>query len=112
MLNSLSQEYYTHDFVPGDHLIKGYLLGPFGLPWWLRWKRIHLQCRRPGFDPWVGKIPCRRKPTSVFLPGESHGQRSLAGYSPRGRKEWDVTEVTYHARTHESQTIRLQVFSQ
>ena len=37
MLNSLSQEYYTHDFVPGDHLIKGYLLGPFGLPWWLRW---------------------------------------------------------------------------
>ena len=44
--------------------------------------------RRPGFDPWVGKIPQRRKwqPTPVFLPGESHGQRSLAGYSPWGRK--------------------------
>ena len=39
-----------------------------------------------GFDPWVGKMPWRRKwkPTPVFLPGESHGQRSLMGYSPRG----------------------------
>ena len=38
----------------------------------------------PGFDPWVGKIPWRRErlPTPVFLPEESHGQRSLAGYSP------------------------------
>ena len=32
-------------------------LSILGLPWWLSWKRIHLQCRRPGFDPWVGKIP-------------------------------------------------------
>ena len=45
------------------------------------------QCRRPkrpGFDPWVGKIPWRRawQPTPVFLSGESHGQRSLARYSP------------------------------
>ena len=41
------------------------------LPWWLRWSRICLQCRRPGFDPWVRKIPWRRKqqPTPVFLPG-------------------------------------------
>ena len=39
---------------------------------------------RCGFDPWVGKIPWRRalQPTPVFLPGESHGQRSLAGHSP------------------------------
>ena len=44
-------------------------------------------------DPWVGKIPWRRKwqPTPVFLPGKSHGQRSLAGYSPRGGKESDAT---------------------
>ena len=37
-----------------------------------------------GFDPWVGKIPWTRawQPTPVFLPGESHGQRSLVGYSP------------------------------
>ena len=43
---------------------------------------------RPGFDPWVGKIPWRRKwqPTPVFLPGESPGQRSLVGYSQWGHK--------------------------
>ena len=40
------------------------------------------------FSPWVGKIPWRRKwqPTAVFLPGESHGQRNLAGYGPWGHK--------------------------
>ena len=42
---------------------------------WLSWWRIHLQCRRPGFYPWVGKIPRRREwlPTPVFWPGEFHG---------------------------------------
>ena len=50
------------------------------------------QCRRHegrGFDPWIWKIPWRRKwqRTPVFLPGESHGQRSLAGYSPWGQKD-------------------------
>jgi len=51
-------------------------------------------CRRPGFDPWVGKIPWRREwqPTPVFLPGKSHGLRSLVGYSPWGYKELDTTE--------------------
>ena len=46
------------------------------------------------FDPWVGKIPWRRKwqPTPVFLLGKSHGQRSLAGDSPWGYKESDTTE--------------------
>ena len=46
-----------------------------GLPGWLSRRRIHLQCRRPGFDPRVGKIPWRRErlPTPVFWPGESHG---------------------------------------
>ena len=45
-----------------------------------------MQCRRRGFDPWVREIPWRRAwlPTPVFLPGEFHGQRSLAGYSPWG----------------------------
>ena len=49
-----------------------------------------------GFDPWVGKIPWRRarQPTPVFLPRESHGQRSLAGYSPWSHKESDTTEAT------------------
>ena len=53
-------------------------------------------CGRPGFDPWVGKILWRRKwqPTPVFLPEESHGQKSLAGYGPQGGKELDMTEVT------------------
>ena len=47
------------------------------------------RCKRHGFDPLVGKIPWRRawQPTPVFLPGESHGQRSLVGYSPQGHKE-------------------------
>ena len=44
--------------------------------------------------PWVGKIPWKRKwqPTPVFLPGKSHGWRSLVGYSPWGSKELDTTE--------------------
>ena len=55
---------------------------------------VCLECRRPRLDPWVGKIPWRRKwqPTPVLLPGESHGGRSLVGYSPWGRKESDTTE--------------------
>ena len=58
------------------------------------------QCRRQnryGFDPWVGKIPWRRKwqPAPVFLPGKPHGQRSLAGYSPQSHKEADRTECVH-----------------
>ena len=47
-----------------------------------------------GSIPGLGKIPCRRKwqPSPVFLPGKSHGQRSLVGYSPEGCKESDTTE--------------------
>ena len=55
------------------------------------------QCRRHkrlGFDPWVEKMPWQStwQPTPVFLPGESHEQRSLAGYSPWGCKELDMTK--------------------
>jgi len=55
--------------------------------------RRHKRCR---FHPWVGRIRCRRawQPTPGLLPGESRGQRSLAGYSPWGHKESDMTEVT------------------
>ena len=51
-------------------------------------------CRRSGFVSWFGKIPWRRERllTLVFLPGKSHGQRSLAGYSPWSCKELDMTE--------------------
>ena len=86
-----------------------YLLQAFLFPcikWgWLflvpsRWgsgKESACQCKRcmkHRFDPWVGKIPCRRKwqPTRVLLPGESCGQRSLMGNSPWGHKELDMTE--------------------
>ena len=48
-----------------------------------------LQCRRARFDPWVRKIPWRRKwlLAAVFLPGKLHGQRILVGYRPGGHKE-------------------------
>ena len=57
-------------------------------------KESACQCRRPNFDYWVGKMPWRRKwqSTPAFLPGKSHGQRSLAGYSPCNCKESDMTE--------------------
>ena len=68
------------------------------------------QCRRHkrlGFDPWVRKIPWRRasQPTPVFLPGGSHGQRSLVGYIPWGHKESDTTERTYCTHTHIIQMV-------
>ena len=71
----------------------------------VQWERICVQCRRHrrcGFDPWVGKIAWRRawQPTPVFLPGESHEQTSLAGYSPWGPKESDLTEMTGHTYMH------------
>ena len=62
----------------------------------VQWWRIRLPSRRCWFDPWVGKIPWRRKwqPTPVFLPGKSHGQRSLVGYSPWGHKRVRLDLVT------------------
>ena len=73
-----------------------------GLPSWLKRERIHLQCKRPGFDPWVGKMPWRRawQPTPVFLPGGFDGQRSLEGYSPWGPKESDMPEQLSIGHNH------------
>ena len=53
-------------------------------------KNLAAKCRRCRFDPWVRKIPWKRKwePTPVFLPKKFYGQRSLAGYSPWGLKSW------------------------
>ena len=61
--------------VGGACCCKGRRLGCSRLPWWLRGKSVCLRCGSRGFNPWVGKIPWRRKwqPTPVFLPGESHG---------------------------------------
>ena len=59
-----------------------------GLLWWLSGKEPACQCRRRRFDPWVGKIPWKKKwqPTPVFLPGKSHEQRSLADCRLQGLK--------------------------
>ena len=68
-----------------------------GLPRWLSGKESACQCRRCGFNPWAGKIPWKRKwqPTPVFLPGKSYGQRSLAGYSPRGYSQTQLSNLVY-----------------
>ena len=68
-----------------------------GFPGGANDNKLAFQCRRwkrHGFDPQVGKIPWRRawQPTLVFLPGESHGQRSRVGYGPWGPTELDTTE--------------------
>ena len=67
-----SQEYWKST---GEGI--GYPLQYSWASLWLSWQRIHLQCRRPGFDPWVGKITWRRERllTPVFWPGEFHGLR-------------------------------------
>ena len=70
-----------------------------GFPGGANGKESACQCRRlkrRRFDPWVEKMPWRRAwpPTPVFLPGESHGQRNLAGSGPWGHKELDRTEAT------------------
>ena len=63
------------------------------------------RCKRCGFNPWVGKIPWRKawQPIPAFLPGESHGQRSLVGYSPWGLKDrWLSTawDSIFHSSVH------------
>ena len=77
-----------------------FLHSSLGFPGGATGKEPTCQCRRHkrrGFDPWVWKIPWRRawQPTPVFLPAESHGQRSLAG--SQGHKESYMTEVTQHS---------------
>ena len=66
------------------------------------------RCKRGEFNPWVGTIPWRKAwpPTPVLLPGKSHGQSNLAGYSPQCPTELDMTEVTYHACMQEFKLFR------
>ena len=72
-----------------------------------------LQCRRLECNPWIGKIPWRREwlPLPVLLPGESRGQRSLAGYSPWGRKRvqhnWATNTFTFHFHALEKEMATL-----
>ena len=90
----------TFTIIPQRDLERSAVI--LGLSWWLSGKDSSCQyrsCRTCRFDPWVGKTLWRRKwqPTPVFLPGKSHGQRSLAGYCPWGCKELDTAE---HACRH------------
>ena len=88
--------------IPSRRSLRGtfkmlWYAGSVGLPWWLSSKKSAYKCRRlmrHGFNPWVGKIPWRRKwqPTLLFLPWKSHGQRSLASCNPWDCKESDATE--------------------
>ena len=81
-----STQYSVMTYVEKKLKNSGYMY-IYGLPRWFSGQRICLQCRSHKsrkLDPWVRKIPLRRiwQPTSVFLPGKSHGQRNLAGFSP------------------------------
>ena len=84
-----------------------FLEGYKGLPRWLSVKESACQFRRQRrhrFNPWVKKIPWRRKCqlTQGFLPVKSHRQKSLAGYSSEGHKELDMTEqLNTHAHTED-----------
>ena len=102
-----------HSWKRKDSLVEDFVSRTSQQPCWtsfkshcsLRWhsgRQSACQCRRCkrlGFDPWAGKIPWSRKwqPTPGFLPGKSHGQRSLAGYSPWGCKRvghnWAHTQL-------------------
>ena len=83
------------------------LMSFMGLPRWCSGKESTCQgmrCNRREFDPWFRKILWRRKwqPPPVFLPGKSHGQRSLVGYGPQGLKKSDIMTkppppVAFHA---------------
>ena len=85
---------------PFLHILTNFLIAYFLTFWFISYfltfhcivRVFPNQCGRPGFDPWVWKIPWRRKwqPTPVFLPEESQGRRSLVGYSPQGCKELDT----------------------
>ena len=82
-----------------------------GFPGGSSGKESGCQCRsrrRYRFNPWVRKIPWRKKwqPIPVFLSGKFHGQRCLAGYSPKCCKELDITEATECTHTH-TQTHRM-----
>ena len=62
-----------------------------------------LLCRRPGLDPWVGKIPWKREILHYFhssILHSLHGWWSLVGYNPRGRKELDTTEQLHFTSLH------------
>ena len=110
IITGLSSVFHVHVFVILFITVHfGYLYRCLSLyiEWWFSWdyhpirlprclggKESACQCRRRGFDPWIGKITWRRKWQSipVFLPGKFPGRKSLVGCSRLGHKESDMTE--------------------
>ena len=69
------------------------------LPWWLRGKESPCNAGDMGSIPRLGRSPVEGNTTPIFLPGDSHGQSGLAGYSPWHHKESEMTgQLTTHAR--------------
>ena len=90
LTNNTWKDYFfhlrSHSVIPGRHKFYRTL----GFPG----HSVEPTCTKRRFNPWVKKIPWRRRwqPTPVFLPGKSHGQRSLVSFSPQGRKELHTAE--------------------
>ena len=78
-----------------------------GVPRWLSGKESACRCRRHEFDPWSRKISWRRKwqSTPVFLPGKSHGQRKLVGYSPSGYKRATKQQQSFKELTGSNSSL-------
>ena len=97
---------HPHTFLPGPPTWFFWLRAMLirGLSWGLSGKEPVCRCRRHRFDLWIRKVAWKRawQLTPVFLPGESHGQRSLLGYSSWSYKESDITEATEHTCIHPS----------
>ena len=81
--------------LPESGTINPQIIFHLGFPGGANGKESTCQCRRRGFDPWVGKMSWSRKwqLTPVFLLGKLHGQRNLVGYSPWGHKESDTIDL-------------------
>ena len=103
-MGSQTVGHHWSDLARRQHLLR-IVLVPQGFSGGASGKESSCQCRshkRRGFNPQVRKIPWRRvrPPTPVFLPRESHGQRSLVGYGHRVAKSWTLLTACTHAHTH------------
>ena len=112
-INEINSSWFFEKIDKTDKLLAGLTkkkqiekIQIIGLPQGLNGKESTCPWRRHGFDPWARKIPWRRKwqPIPVSLPGKSHGQRSLAGYSPWDHKELGMTQRLKH---HQWQILKL-----
>ena len=103
--NLMFVEKWAHDF--GDHHCFH-----LGLPWWLRWLRICLKCGRPGFDPWMGKIPWRREwlATPVILAWSVPWTEELVRDRIHGVTKSRTQLENWHTHTHTAPTWPLALW--